>query len=198
MQLLISFIYMLIQSYSSRVRYREDYITAFILGGLFMMCLLTKKLFDFQEYSTFESPSLRISSLDLGPKHAHKLGAAPFKEWAKTYNKDYVLGQLIFWYKPNESDPGASLEKASRGCLILPDSASCYASSPQHRISYSSLDRLKMFRRMVSTTKVIWFQGWERFWLFWWNPDQYFCMYVISIQVPITKAMLHKCCCNEC
>ena len=93
---------------------------------------------------------MTISPLDLGPKHAYKLGAAPFKKWVKTYSKDYVLGQLIFWYKPNESDPGASLEKASKGCLILPDSTSCYANSPQ-RISYSSLDRLKMFRRMVST-----------------------------------------------
>ena len=93
---------------------------------------------------------MTITPLDLGPKHAYKLGAAPFKKWVKTYSKDYVLGQLIFWYKPNEAEPGASLAKASRGCLILPDPTSCYAKSPQHRLSYTSMDRLKMLRRMVS------------------------------------------------
>ena len=137
MQLLISFMYMLIQNCFSLVRYFRG-CTESSFQDIYYVWLLTMHLFvDFQDYPTFESPPLTITPLDLGPKHAYKLGAAPFKKWVKTYSKDYVLGQLIFWYKPNEAEPGASLAKASRGCLILTDPTSCYAKSPQHRLSYT-------------------------------------------------------------
>ncbi|KAI5060431.1 hypothetical protein GOP47_0024851, partial [Adiantum capillus-veneris] len=117
-------------------------------ADLIHMYAYTKLFFTCQDYPTFESPPLTISPLDLGPKHAHKLGAASSMEWTKTYSKDYVLGQLIFWYEPNVAEPGASLAKASKGCLSLPDPISCYAKSSQQRLVYGSMDRLRMLRRM--------------------------------------------------
>ncbi|MCO5550473.1 hypothetical protein L7F22_003960 [Adiantum nelumboides] len=118
-------------------------------ADLIHMYAYTKLFFTCQDYPTFESPPLTISPLDLGPKHAHKLGAASSMEWTKTYSKDYVLGQLIFWYTPNIADPGASLSKASKGCLSLPEPSSCYAKSCQQRLVYGSMDRLRMLRRMA-------------------------------------------------
>eukprot|EP00250_Pteridium_aquilinum_P014016 c21723_g1_i2 orf=471-7637(-) len=135
-------------------------------ADLFHLYAYTKLFFTCQDYPTFESPSLTISPLDLGPKHAHKLGAASSKEWTKTYSKDYVLGQLIFWYKPNVAEPGASLVKASKGCLCLPNPTSCYAKSSQQRLVYGSMDRLKMFRRMEHKPSRPWSWKGQLFWEF--------------------------------
>lgn len=135
-------------------------------ADLIHMYAYTKLFFTCQDYPTFDSPPLTISPLDLGPKHAHKLGTASSKEWSKFYSKDYVLGQLIFWYKPNVAEPGASLAKASRGCLCLPNPTSCYAKSSQQRLIYGSMDRLRMFRRMEHKPSRPWSWKGQLFWEF--------------------------------
>lgn len=126
----------------------------------------TKLFFTSQDYAPVVSPPLTINPLDLGPKHAHTLGAASSQEWRKTYNKDYVLGQLIFWYKHNVADPGSSLAKAVRGCLILPEPMSCYAKSSQafSRLAYGKRHRWEMFRRMEEQPQKQWSR--QEFWEF--------------------------------
>ncbi|KAH9323189.1 hypothetical protein KI387_017828, partial [Taxus chinensis] len=93
----------------------------------------TKCFFKSFDYGPVESLPLCISPLDLGPKYADSMGAG-FQEWQKIYGKDYALGQLIYWFKQTASDPGANLNKARRGCLVLPDISSCYAKGQQKRV----------------------------------------------------------------
>ncbi|KAL1555558.1 histone-lysine N-methyltransferase ATXR3-like [Salvia divinorum] len=85
----------------------------------------TKCFFRIREYKKVTSPPVYITSLDLGPKYADKLGSG-IHEYCKTYSETYCLGQLIFWYNQN-AEPDAVLVKASRGCLSLPDVDSFYA-----------------------------------------------------------------------
>jgi hypothetical protein len=102
-----------------------------------------------QDYAPVDSTDIFIHPLDLGSSRNSISGPRP---WHKTYNKEYVWGQLIGWYKQSVADPGASLGKAARGCLTLPDVASCYAKSIQHdfRQGYGSKHREKMIGQMVS------------------------------------------------
>ncbi|XP_042010796.1 histone-lysine N-methyltransferase ATXR3-like [Salvia splendens] len=85
----------------------------------------TKYFFRIREYKKVTSPPVYITSLDLGPKYADKLGSG-VHEYCKTYSETYCLGQLMFWYNQN-AEPDAVLVKASRGCLSLPDVGSFYA-----------------------------------------------------------------------
>ncbi|KAH7365252.1 hypothetical protein KP509_18G017200 [Ceratopteris richardii] len=136
-------------------------------ADLIHMYAYTKLFFTPQAYPTFDSPPLTISPLDLGPKYAHKLGgASSLMEWKKTYGKDYILGQLIFWNKPNVDDPGAGLLKASKGCLILPDPMSCYAKPGHQHLVYGSMDRLQMLRRMEHKPSRSWTWKGQLFWEF--------------------------------
>ncbi|KAJ0714180.1 hypothetical protein HanPI659440_Chr13g0486641 [Helianthus annuus] len=72
------------------------------------------------------SPPVYISPLDLGPKSAEKIGPG-LHEYRKTYDKNYCLGQLIFWHNQAYAEPDANLIKASRGCLSLPEIGSFYS-----------------------------------------------------------------------
>ncbi|KAJ7549235.1 hypothetical protein O6H91_07G046000 [Diphasiastrum complanatum] len=117
----------------------------------------TKFFFTSQDYDTFESPAIFLNSLDLGPRHAYGLGAG-FQSWSKTYGKDYVLGQLIYWYQHGAADPGSSLPKARRGCLVLPDVSSCYSKSLQQefRRGYGSRQRFEMIAHMEERPQKQW------------------------------------------
>ncbi|XP_024523733.1 histone-lysine N-methyltransferase ATXR3 [Selaginella moellendorffii] len=130
-------------------------------ADLVQMYAYTQCFFTCEEYGTFESPPIEISSLDLGkhvnPPSCHK--------WKKTYNKEYVLGQLISWFKQTCADPGASLVQQRRGCLVLPDFSSCYAKGLQQdsRRAYGSRFREEMFPRMERWPQKQWpkSQFWE-------------------------------------
>ncbi|XP_057838042.2 histone-lysine N-methyltransferase ATXR3 [Cryptomeria japonica] len=125
----------------------------------------TKCFFKSLDYGPLVSPPLYISPLDLGPKYADSLGAG-FQEWQKTYSKDYALGQLIYWFKQTSSDPGASLNKARRGCLVLPEISSCYAKTHKQELSqdYGSKQRAELIRRMEREPQKPWPRG--EFWEF--------------------------------
>ncbi|CAN0914646.1 Histone-lysine N-methyltransferase ATXR3 [Linum grandiflorum] len=86
----------------------------------------TKCFFRIREYAAFTSPPVHISPLDLGPECAAKLGDG-IHEYRKTYGENYCIGQLIFWHVQTNTDPDATLAKATKGCLSLPDVASFYA-----------------------------------------------------------------------
>ncbi|CAN1232252.1 Histone-lysine N-methyltransferase ATXR3 [Linum perenne] len=86
----------------------------------------TKCFFRIREYAAFTSPSVHISPLDLGPECAQKLGNG-IHEYRKTYGENYCIGQLIFWHVQTNTDPDATLAKATKGCLTLPDVGSFYA-----------------------------------------------------------------------
>lgn len=107
------------------------------------------KSYDFlQDYAVLESTAITINPLDLGSSR-HSISGS--RSWRKTYSKEYVWGQLIGWYKQSVADPGASLVKAARGCLTLPDVSSCYAKSMQHdfKWAYGHRHREKMICHMV-------------------------------------------------
>lgn len=125
----------------------------------------TKYFFTRLDYGPLESPPLYISPLDLGPKYADSLGSG-FQEWKKIYSKDYALGQLMYWYVQTSPDPGYSLTKARRGCLVLPDISSCYAKTPKQEFSrgYGSKEHAEMIRRMERQPQKQWPKG--EFWEF--------------------------------
>lgn len=77
-------------------------------------------------------------------------------EWSKVYDKDHILGQCIHWYKQTVLDPGKGLPAARRGCLVLPDPASCFSRSKQLAIprAYGSKQRNAMLDKMVSRKGV--------------------------------------------
>lgn len=125
----------------------------------------TKHFFTHLDYGPLESPPLYISPLDLGPKYAESLGGG-FREYRKAYSKEYALGQLMYWYVQASSDPGKSLMKARRGCLVLPDISSCYAKTPKQEFSrgYGSKEQAEMIRRMERQPQKQWPKG--EFWEF--------------------------------
>lgn len=109
-------------------------------------------LYILQEYKRVTSPPVYITPLDLGPKYADKLGPG-VHEYCKTYGETYCLGQLMFWYNQS-AEPDAILEKASRGCLSLPDVGSFYAKvqQPSRQRVYGRRTVKFMLSRMVSFT----------------------------------------------
>ncbi|MFS7962699.1 hypothetical protein Hanom_Chr08g00729671 [Helianthus anomalus] len=78
------------------------------------------------EYEARVSPPVYISPLDMGPKSAEKMDGG-LHEYRKTYDKNYGLGQLIFWHNQPYAEPDDNLIKASRGCLSLPEIGSFYS-----------------------------------------------------------------------
>ncbi|CAA6671908.1 unnamed protein product [Spirodela intermedia] len=113
----------------------------------------TKCFFRVREYKAVKSPPVYISPLDLGPKYVEKMGPG-FQEYCKSYGENYCLGQLIFWHNQTSAEPDCSLARARRGCLVLPDVASFYASSSQRppaETVYGPRTVRFMLARMVST-----------------------------------------------
>jgi hypothetical protein len=127
----------------------------------------TKNFFIVEDYAAVESTSMNIHPLDLGSSR-HTISGP--RVWHKTYSKEYVWGQLIGWYKQSVADPGASLAKAGRGCLTLPDVSSCYAKSMQHdfRQGYGPKHREKMICQMEEKPQQKWptSKFWSQFWSF--------------------------------
>ncbi|KAJ7518910.1 hypothetical protein O6H91_20G014700 [Diphasiastrum complanatum] len=125
----------------------------------------TKYFFTSQEYNSYDSPAISLNSLDLGPRHSYGLGTG-VQYWSKTYGKDYVLGQLIYWYKQDAADPGSSLAKARRGCLVLPDVSSCYSKTVQQdfRRGYGSRKLVEMIAYMEQRPQKQWPKA--EFWKF--------------------------------
>uniref|UniRef100_A0A2P2L1K1 SET domain-containing protein n=2 Tax=Rhizophora mucronata TaxID=61149 RepID=A0A2P2L1K1_RHIMU len=117
----------------------------------------TKCFFRVREYKAFTSPPVYISPLDLGPKYADKLGPR-IHEYKKTYGENYCLGQLIFWHIQTNLEPDYSLEKASRGCLSLPDIGSFYAKiqKPSQQRIYGPKTVKMMLERMEKYTQKPW------------------------------------------
>ncbi|KAL0306944.1 UNVERIFIED_CONTAM: Histone-lysine N-methyltransferase ATXR3 [Sesamum radiatum] len=78
-------------------------------------------------------------------------------EYCKTYNETYCLGQLMFWHNQN-AEPDATLAKASRGCLSLPDVGSFYAKVQKSRQRVYGPRTVKfMLARMVSSACTLLF-----------------------------------------
>lgn len=73
-------------------------------------------------------------------------------EYCKTYGENYCLGQLIYWHNQANADPDRVLERASRGCLSLPDIGSFYAKAqkPSRQRVYGPRTVRFMLARMVS------------------------------------------------
>ncbi|CAI0460733.1 unnamed protein product [Linum tenue] len=111
----------------------------------------TKCFFRVREYAAFTSPPVHISPLDLGPKFADKLGPGNH-EYRKTYGENYCIGQLIFWHIQTNTDPDATLTRATKGCLSLPDIGSFYAKAqkPTQQRVYGPKNLKVMLERMVS------------------------------------------------
>ncbi|CAM6122763.1 unnamed protein product [Calypogeia fissa] len=127
----------------------------------------TRNFFIAEDYAVVESAPMDIHPLDLGSSRHSSSGT---RVWHKTYSKEYVWGQLMGWYKQSVADPGASLAKAARGCLTLPDVSSCYAKSMQHdfRQGYGQKHRQKMISHMEEKPQQKWptSKSWSQFWSF--------------------------------
>ncbi|KAL8478350.1 hypothetical protein ACS0TY_030310 [Phlomoides rotata] len=124
----------------------------------------TKYFLRIREYKTVTSPPVYISPLDLGPKYADKLGSG-VHEYCKTYGETYCLGQLMFWHSQN-AEPDATLVKASRGCLSLPDIGSFYAKvqKPSRQRVYGPRTVKFMLSRMEKQPQRPWPK--DRLWSF--------------------------------
>lgn len=124
----------------------------------------TKSLFKKREYNTVTSPPVYISPLDLGPKCADKLSG--MTEYCKTYGENYCLGQLIYWHNQANADPDRVLERASRGCLSLPDIGSFYAKAqkPSRQRVYGPRTVRFMLARMEKQPQRPWPK--DRIWSF--------------------------------
>ncbi|KAK4437322.1 Histone-lysine N-methyltransferase ATXR3 [Sesamum alatum] len=142
----------------------------------------TKCFFRIREYKKVTSPPVCITPLDLGPKYADKLGSG-VHEYCKTYSEAYCLGQLMFWHNQN-AEPVATLAKASRGCLSLPDVGSFYAKvqKPSRQRVYGPRTVKFMLARMEKQPQRPWPK--DRIWSF-----------KSSLKVvgsPMLDAVLHK------
>ncbi|KAG8386975.1 hypothetical protein BUALT_Bualt03G0204500 [Buddleja alternifolia] len=124
----------------------------------------TNYFFRIREYKTVTSPPVYITPLDLGPKYADKLGSG-VHEYCKTYGETYCLGQLMFWHNQN-AEPDATLAKASRGCLSLPDVGSFYAKvqKPSRQRVYGPRTVKFMLSRMERQPQRPWPK--DRIWSF--------------------------------
>ncbi|BBN01324.1 [histone H3]-lysine4 N-trimethyltransferase ATXR3 [Marchantia polymorpha subsp. ruderalis] len=135
-------------------------------ADLIHMYANTKHFFVLEDYAVVKSTPVLITPLDLGTKHS----LTGNRRWSKVYSKEYVWGQLINWFKQKAADPGASLAKSSRGCLVLPDVSSCYARSIQHdfRLAYGPKHREKMIFYMEHKPEQKWPKSkiWSKFWSF--------------------------------
>ncbi|PIN14920.1 histone H3 (Lys4) methyltransferase complex, subunit SET1 [Handroanthus impetiginosus] len=142
----------------------------------------TKYFFRIREYKTVTSPPVYITPLDLGPKYADKLGSG-VHEYRKTYGEIYCLAQLMFWHTQN-AEPDASLAKASRGCLSLPDVGSFYAKvqKPSRQLVYGPRTMKFMLARMEKQPQRHWPN--DRIWSFKSSPK--------IVGSPMLDAVLHK------
>ncbi|KAL2644717.1 hypothetical protein R1flu_012304 [Riccia fluitans] len=126
----------------------------------------TKNFFVLEDYDIVTSSPVLITPLDLGTKPS----MTEDTQWKKVYGKDYAWGQLINWYKQNVADPGSSLSKSARGCLVLPDVSSCYSKTPQHDLhrGYGPKVREKMIFHMEHKPQQKWPKSkvWSQFWSF--------------------------------
>ncbi|XP_035835083.1 uncharacterized protein LOC110890794 isoform X1 [Helianthus annuus] len=98
---------------------------------------------------TFSIPTCYISPLAWA-KSAEKMGPG-LHEYRNTYDKNYCLGQLIFWHNQAYAEPNANLIKASRGCLSLPEIGSFYSKiqKPSSQRVYGLRTVKSMLSRMV-------------------------------------------------
>ncbi|KAK6134868.1 hypothetical protein DH2020_031409 [Rehmannia glutinosa] len=142
----------------------------------------TKCFFRMREYKAVTSPPVYITPLDLGPKYADKLGSG-VHEYCKTYGETYCLGQLMFWHSQN-AEPDATLAKASRGCLSLPDVGSFYAKvqKPSRQRVYGPRTVKFMLSRMEKQPQRPWPK--DRIWSFKSSPK--------VVGSPMLDAVLHK------
>ncbi|KAL6570677.1 hypothetical protein OROGR_000227 [Orobanche gracilis] len=142
----------------------------------------TKYFFGIREYKSVTSPPVYITSLDLGPKYADKLGSG-VHEYCKTYGETYCLGQLLFWHSQH-AEPDATLAKASRGCLRLPDVGSFYAQvqKPSRQRVYGPRTVKFMLARMERQPQRPWPKN--RIWSF--NSS------LKLVGSPMLDAVLHK------
>ncbi|XP_077243423.1 histone-lysine N-methyltransferase ATXR3-like isoform X2 [Tasmannia lanceolata] len=134
-------------------------------ADLIHMYAYTKCFFKVRDYQTVTSPPVYISPLDLGPKHADKLGSG-FQEYCKTYGENYCLGQLIYWHNQANAEPDCSLARARRGCLSLPDVASFYTKSqkPTRKRAYGPRTVKFMLSRIEKQPQRSWPK--DRIWTF--------------------------------
>ncbi|GBG92028.1 hypothetical protein CBR_g54148 [Chara braunii] len=117
----------------------------------------TKCFFTANEYAKFYSPPVMIHALDLGLNPASGWGDVPKEtEFTKSYPRDYIWGQLVFWFKQTVADPGHALQTDRRGFLVLPDPSSCYAKkrSSALRPSYGAKCREQMLQRLMAGEKL--------------------------------------------
>ncbi|KAI3465654.1 hypothetical protein Pfo_022317 [Paulownia fortunei] len=151
----------------------------------------TKCFFRIREYKTVTSPPVYITPLDVGPKYADKLGSG-VHEYCKTYGETYCLGQLMFWHNQN-AEPDASLAKASRGCLSLPDVGSFYAKvqKPSRQRVYGPRTIKFMLARMEKELHRPWPK--DRIWSFKSSPKVVGSPMLDAVlhEAPVDKEMVH-------
>eukprot|EP00850_Spirogloea_muscicola_P023604 SM000371S13656 [mRNA] locus=s371:52674:63220:- [translate_table: standard] len=118
----------------------------------------TETFFTTQEYDAFDSPPLVIRKEDLGLRSGGAAVDGGDREWSKTYDRDHILGQLVYWFKQTVADPGHSLAAARRGCLVLPDPSSCYSRNQQQAVmrAYGPQQRKEMFDKMENKPQKHW------------------------------------------
>eukprot|EP00850_Spirogloea_muscicola_P021334 SM000245S08173 [mRNA] locus=s245:40279:51919:+ [translate_table: standard] len=118
----------------------------------------TETFFTTQEYDAFDSPPLVIRKEDLGLRSGGAAVDGGDREWSKTYDRDHILGQLVYWFKQTVADPGHSLAAARRGCLVLPDPSSCYSRNQQQAVmrAYGPQQRKEMFDKMENKPQKYW------------------------------------------
>ncbi|KAJ0668027.1 hypothetical protein HanPI659440_Chr17g0684311 [Helianthus annuus] len=89
-----------------------------------------------------------------GPQVCRENGPG-LHEYRKTYDKNYCLGQLIFWHNQAYAEPDDNLIKASRGCLSLPEIESFYSKiqKPSSQRVYGPRTVKSMLSRMTLYTK---------------------------------------------
>ncbi|CAI9090330.1 OLC1v1025081C1 [Oldenlandia corymbosa var. corymbosa] len=143
----------------------------------------TKCFIRIQEYETVTSPPVYISPLDLCPKLADRLGSQEH-EFCKTYGENYCLGQLMYWHNQANAEPDASLARASRGCLSLPEIGSFYAKAqkPSRQRVYGPRTVKFMLSRMEKQPQRPWPK--DKIWSFTSNPKVF--------GTPMLDAVLNK------
>ncbi|XP_051124963.1 histone-lysine N-methyltransferase ATXR3-like isoform X2 [Andrographis paniculata] len=133
-------------------------------GDLIHLYAHTNCFLRLRKYEKVVSPPIHITSQDLSPKYAAKLGSG-VHEYRKTYSESYCIGQLMFWYIQNP-DPDVLLAEASRGCLSLPVVSSFYAKSkkPSQQLVYGRRAVKCMLSMMKRRPQMPWPE--DRIWSF--------------------------------
>ena len=124
-------LYKLPQTNSRRYTAAADLITLYAY---------TKLNFTMNTYNGFSSPPLKLRQCDVGDTcRALKEKDSVVK--GKSYNRQYVWGQLHFWERQTIAQPDASLMAARYGPVVLPDADCCFNT---HLNPYSPSQRKSM------------------------------------------------------